>query len=234
MIQSSASQYRINDLEKTDRPRERLERLGAEALTNAELLAILLRTGLKGESAIQIGQRLLTTFGGLRGLQKAGIPEVKKQKGVGLAKTSQIKAAIELGRRLAFETGMDKIVINSPEDAAALVKYDMAALAQENLWVINLDVRFHLINIEKLYIGSTTMSMVRSAEIFKAAIQRDAVSIIIVHNHPSGDPTPSSDDILLTRNLVQAGKLLDIQVSDHLIIGQGKYVSLKQLKLGFE
>lgn len=234
MTQSNASQFRINDLEKAERPRERLERLGAEVLTNAELLAILLRTGLKGESAIQIGQRLLATFGGLRGLQKAGFPEVKKQKGVGLAKSAQIKAAIELGRRLAFETGMDKVTINSPEDAAALVQYEMAGLAQENLWVMNLDVRFHLINVEKLYIGSTTMSMVRSAEVFKAAIQRDAVSIIIVHNHPSGDPTPSTDDVMLTRNLVQAGKLLDIQVSDHLIVGQGKYVSMKQLKLGFD
>jgi DNA repair protein RadC len=234
MDQPNNPLYRIADLEKTERPRERLERLGADVLTNAELLAILLRTGLKGESAVQVGQRLLTAFGGLRGLQKAGFQEVLKQKGVGLAKTAQIKAAIELGRRLALETGQERPVINSPEDAAALVKYEMAGLTQENLWVMNLDVRFHLVSIEKLYIGSATMSMVRTAEIFKAAIQRDAVAIIIVHNHPSGDPTPSSDDVMLTRNLVQAGKLLDIQVSDHLIIGQGRYVSMKQLKLGFE
>lgn len=234
MDQQTTPLYRIHDLERTDRPRERLEKLGAEVLSNAELLAILLRTGLKGESAVQVGQRLLKAFGGLRGLQKADLKEVQAQKGVGLAKTAQIKAAIELGRRLALETGQERPVINSPEEAANQVMYEMAGLVQENLWVMNLDVRFHLLNIEKLYIGSATMSMVRSAEVFKPAILQNAVAIIIVHNHPSGDPSPSPDDILLTRNLVQAGKLLDIQVSDHLVIGQGKYVSMKQLKMGFD
>jgi len=211
-----------------------LEKLGAEALSNAELLAILLRTGLKGESAVQVGQRLLTTFDGLRGIQRAAFQEVRDQKGVGLAKTAQIKAAIELGRRLAIETGGEHPAITSPEEAAALIQYEMAGLSQENLWVITLDVRFHVISIEKLYVGSITMSMVRAAEVFKAAIQRNAISIIIAHNHPSGDPTPSPDDILLTRNLIQAGKLLDIQVSDHLVIGQGRYISMKQMKMGFE
>lgn len=234
MDDNAGTLFRIHDLEQTERPRERLEKLGAEVLTNAELLAIILRTGMKGESAVRVGQRLLNAYGGLRGLQRAEFREMRNQKGMGLAKASQLKAAIEIGRRLALETGQQRIVINSPEEAASQVMYEMAGLTQENLWVMNLDVRFHLLNIEKLYVGSVTMSMVRSAEVFKAAILQNAVSVIVVHNHPSGDPTPSTDDILLTRNLVQAGKLLDIQVSDHLVIGQGKYISMKQLKLGFD
>ncbi|GIV63784.1 MAG: UPF0758 protein [Bellilinea sp.] len=227
--------YRITDLEASERPRERLAEMGAQALTTAELLAILLRTGLPGENAVQLGQRLLNTFGGLRGLHRASFSEVRAQHGVGEAKAAQIKAAIELGKRLRDDGGEDdRRAIHSPGDAADLVMYDMAGLVQENLWVILTDTRNRVMSIERLYQGSLNASTVRVAELFRAAIIRNAASILVVHNHPSGDPTPSPEDVALTRAVVQAGRLLDIQVLDHLVIGRGRYVSLKERGLGFD
>ncbi len=226
--------YRITDLQASERPRERLAEIGAHALNTAELLAILLRTGLPGENAVQLGQRLLHTFGGLRGLHRASFSEVCAQHGVGEAKAAQIKAAIELGKRLRDDDEEEGRIIHSPSDAADLVMYDMVGLVQENLWVILTDTRNRVISIEKLYQGSLNASTVRVAELFRAAIIRNAASILVVHNHPSGDPTPSPEDIALTRAVVQAGRLLDIQVLDHLVIGRKRYVSLKERGLGFE
>lgn len=227
--------YRITDLEASERPRERLAEVGADALSTAELLAILLRTGLPGENAVQLGQRLLQTFGGLNGLRRASFQEVCSQHGVGEAKAAQIKAAIELGRRLRDDDEEDdRRMIHSPKDAADLVMYEMAGLVQENLWVILTDTRNRVIGVEKLYQGSLNASTVRVGELFRAAIIRNAASILVVHNHPSGDPTPSPEDIALTRAVVQSGRLLDIQVLDHLVIGRGRYVSLKERGLGFE
>jgi DNA repair protein RadC len=227
--------YRITDLEASERPRERLAEVGAQALSTAELLAILLRTGLPGENAVQLGQRLLQTFGGLSGLRRASFQEVCSQHGVGEAKAAQIKAAIELGKRLRDDDEEDnRRVIHSPKDAADLVMYEMAGLVQENLWVILTDTRNRVIGIERLYQGSLNASTVRVGELFRAAIIRNAASILVVHNHPSGDPTPSPEDISLTRAVVQSGRLLDIQVLDHLVIGRGRYVSLKERGLGFE
>jgi len=227
--------YRITDWEASERPRERLAEIGAQALSTAELLAILLRTGLPGENAVQLGQRLLNTFGGLRGLHRASFSEVCAQHGVGEAKAAQIKAAIELGKRLRDDDGEDdRRAIHSPADAADLVMYEMAGLVQENLWVILTDTRNRVMSIEKLYQGSLNASTVRVAELFRAAIIRTAACILVVHNHPSGDPTPSPEDIALTRAVVQAGRLLDIQVLDHLVIGRGRFVSLKERGLGFD
>ena len=233
MINESKTSYRIADLESEDRPRERLARLGAQALTNAELLAILLRVGVVGENAVQVSQRLLVQFGGLYGLRRASFEEISRQRGVGAAKTAQLKAAIELGHRLRNEAPDEQAVIRSPADAAALVQYEMEDLVQENLWVLNVDTRNHVMATDKIYQGSLNASMVRVGELFKPAIQRSAAGVIIVHNHPSGDPSPSPEDVTLTRAVVQAGKLLDIDVLDHLVIGRGKYVSLKERKLGF-
>ncbi len=232
-IKESTSSYRILDLATTERPRERLAELGPGALTNAELLAILLRVGIKGENAVEVGQRLLNTFGGVTGLHRASYVDVCNQHGLGPAKAAQIKAALELGRRLRLESPEERPVIHSPADAAALVEYEMSGLTKENLWVINTDTRNRVINIEKVYVGSLNASMVRVGELFKAAIARDAAAVLIIHNHPSGDPTPSPEDVGLTRAVVQAGKLLDIQVLDHLVIGQGKWVSMKERGLGF-
>ena len=225
--------YRITDLHESDRPRERLAALGPQALTNAELIAILLRVGVKGENAVTVGQRLLKKFGGLSGLHRAPFTELKKQHGIGEAKASQIKAAIELGRRLTLESPEERPIINSPADAAALVTYEMSALEQEHLRVILLDRRNRVLETVEIYKGSVNSSQVRVGEIFKEAIRKNASALIVIHNHPSGDPTPSPDDVAVTRAIVQAGKLMDVDVLDHMVIGQGRWVSLKERGLGF-
>jgi DNA repair protein RadC len=225
--------YRIADMPETERPRERLSALGAAALSEAELIAILLRVGVKGESAVQIGQRLLKDMGGIQGIHRSGLDELCAQHGIGNAKATQIKAAIELGRRLTLVPSEERPAIDSPEKAACLVQYEMSALEQEELRVILLDTRNRALRIETVYRGSLNSSQVRIAELFKAAIRANAAGVIVVHNHPSGDPQPSPEDIAVTRAIVQAGKLLDIDVLDHLVIGRGKWVSLKEKQMGF-
>jgi len=225
--------YRITDLQPTERPRERLEALGPQVLSSAELLAILLRTGVPGENAVQVGQRLLQNFKNLSGLQRAPFVDLMNEHGIGEAKAAQIKAAIELGRRLTLESPEERATINSPADAAALVQYEMSALEQEHLRVLLLDTKNHVLAREEVYRGSVNMSQVRVGEVFKAAIRHNASAIVVVHNHPSGDPTPSPEDIAVTRAIVQAGKLVDVDVLDHLIIGQARWVSMKERGLGF-
>jgi DNA repair protein RadC len=233
MDETARPVYRITDLHASERPRERLATLGAQALSSAELLAILLHVGVRGENAVQVGQRLLNTFDGLTGLHRASFDEVCAQRGIGEAKAAQIKAAVELGRRLTLESPEERPIINSPADAAALVQYEMSALEQEHLRVLLLDTRNHVLEVVEVYRGSVNSSQVRVGEVFKPAIRRNAAAVIVAHNHPSGDPTPSPDDVAVTRALVQAGKLLDVEVLDHLVIGQGRYVSMKERGLGF-
>jgi DNA repair protein RadC len=233
MTRESRATYRIKDLAEEERPRERLAHNGPEGLTKAELLAILLRVGVEGENSVQLGERILHELGGLQGIQKASFAEVCNIHGLGPAKAAQLKAAIELGRRLNLEAPELSGAISSPGDAAELVRYEMQGLIQEQLWVILLDTRNRKIWIDKVYSGSLNSSMVRVGELFRAAVQRSAASIILVHNHPSGDPTPSPEDAALTRTAVQAGKLMDIEVLDHLVIGQGRWVSMKEKDLGF-
>lgn len=227
------AQFRITDLQASERPRERLAKHGAQVLTNAELLAILLRTGRKGENAVLMGQRLLHDLKGLQGILGASFGEVCRQSGVGPAKAAQIKAAMELGHRLAKEELKDRPVIDTPQSVFNLVWYEMMTLEQEHLRVILLDTRNRVLGVNDIYHGSLNSSQVRTGEIFKYAIRENAASVIIVHNHPSGDPTPSPDDVAVTRAIVQAGKLLDIQVLDHLVVANQKYVSLKERGLGF-
>jgi DNA repair protein RadC len=233
MNQPEQSFYTIKDMDEEERPRERLARLGPQSLSTAELLAILLRVGVVGETSVQVGQRLLHTFGGIAGLHRASFAELSNQKGVKLAKAAQIKAAIELGRRLVQESPEERPSVHSPADAAELVQYEMSALEQEELRVLLLDTRNHLLHIEVVYRGSVNSSQVRVAEVFKAAIRRNAPNLIIIHNHPSGDPTPSPDDIAITRLIAQAGEILDVKLLDHIIIGSGRFVSLKERGLGF-
>ncbi len=225
--------YRITDLHAAERPRERLAIHGAQALSNAELLAILLRVGVPGENAVQVGQRLLHDLGGLPGLHRASFDEVCQQKGIGPAKAAQIKAAIELGRRLAASQPLERPLIQKPGDAAALVQYEMSALEQEELRVILLNTRNRVLDIRTVYRGSLNSSHMRIGELFRDAVRRNAAAIIVVHNHPSGDPAPSPDDVAVTRAIREAGKLLDIAVLDHLVIGRGRFVSLKERGLGF-
>ena len=233
MNEISKPVYRITDLAADERPRERLRRLGPQALSTAELLAILLRVGVSGENAVQVGQRLLGSLGGISGLQRAPFDELCNQHGIGEAKAAQIKAAIELGRRLSLESPEERPTINSPADAAALVLYEMSALEQEHLRVILLDTRNRVLDIVEVYKGSVNSSQVHVGEVFKAAIRRNAPALIALHNHPSGDPTPSPDDVAVTRALLQAGRLLSVDLLDHMIIGQGRWVSLKERGLGF-
>jgi DNA repair protein RadC len=225
--------YRITDLHESDRPRERLASLGPQALSNAELIAILLRVGVPGENAVQVGQRLLQKFGGISGIHRAPFADLISQHGIGEAKAAQLKAAIELGRRLTLESPDERPTINSPADAAALVMYEMGALEQEHLRVMLLDRRNRVLEVAELYRGSTSSAQVRVGEVFREAIRKNASALIVIHNHPSGDPTPSPDDVALTRAIVQAGKMLDVDVLDHLVIGQGRWVSLKERGLGF-
>lgn len=225
--------YRISDLEASERPRERLLAEGPSRLGNAELLAILLRVGVPGESAVQVGQRLLHKFGGLAGIHRAPIEELIAEHGIGAAKAAQIKAAIELGRRLHDSAPEEHPAINSPQQAADMVKYDMQALEYEALRVILLDTRNQVLEITEIYRGSVNTAQVRAADIFKQAVRRNATALIVVHNHPSGDPTPSPDDVAVTRELIKAGELIDVKVLDHIIIGRGRHVSMKERGLGF-
>jgi DNA repair protein RadC len=233
MSRSETNIYTIKDLKEEERPRERLAKLGPQSLSTAELLAILLRVGMVGETAVQVGQRLLQTFGGISGIHRASFDELRNQKGIKLAKAAQIKAAIELGRRLVLESPEERPIVHTPADAAELVQYEMSALEQEELRVLLLDTRNRVQHIETVYRGSVNSSQVRVAEIFKAAIRRNATNLIVIHNHPSGDPTPSPDDVAITRLILQAGELLDVKLLDHIIIGSGRFVSLKERGLGF-
>ena len=188
MLEDDNPNYGIKDLDLNERPRERLARMGAEVLSTAELLAVLLRVGVEGENAIQLGQRLLKVFNGLYGLQQASYTEICNQRGMGKAKAAQIKAAIDLGRRLTIQTGEDRVIVHSPEDAADLVQYEMSALEQEQLRVITLNTRNHVLGVKTIYQGSLNSSQVRVGELFRPAIRENAATLIVVHNHPSGAP----------------------------------------------
>lgn len=225
--------YRITDIAQTDRPRERLRRLGAKMLSTPELIAILLRVGVQGENAIQVGQRLLARYKNITGLHRAPFDELCDQHGIGDAKAAQLKAALELGFRMAKETPEERTTINSPADAAALISFEMTGLEEEHLHVFLLDTRNHVLEIVEVYKGSVSSSQVHVGEVFKPAVRRNASAIIVAHNHPSGDPTPSPDDIAVTRAIIQAGKLLSIDVLDHLVFGEGRWISMKERGLGF-
>lgn len=224
---------RITDLPADERPRERLMQFGPQALSNAELLAILLRVGGKGESAVHMAERILKQLDGPAGLLRRPIADLTDLHGIGLAKAAQIKAAVELGYRVARAELGDRPQITSPADAANLLLIRMGGLEQEEVHVLLLDTKNRVLDTLVAYRGSLNASAIRVAELFRAAVRQNAASILVAHNHPSGDPTPSPEDVAVTRNLVQAGRLLDIPLLDHLVIGQGRWVSLKERGLGF-
>lgn len=228
------ARHRIKDLGRGDRPRERLQLHGPQALSNAELLAVLLGTGVAGLNAVQLAQELLTRFQGLSGIHTADHAALVRTRGVGPAKAAQLQAAIELGRRLAAASPAERPIIQSPAQAAELLLYEMGALEREHLRVLLLDTRNRLMRIVEVYRGSLNSSLIRVAEVFRDAVRSNAASIIVAHNHPSGDPSPSPEDIAVTKALIEAGKLLDIEVLDHLIIGRGRFISIKSKGLAFE
>ncbi len=224
----------IKDLPAAERPRERLEKYGAGALSNAELLAIILRTGVGGENVLNLAARLLAKFGGLIGLAQASFSELCGEKGIGVAKAAQLKAALELGRRLLIASPEERPQVKSPADAANLMMIEMGMLEQEHMRLILLDSKNYVLDTPTIYIGSLNTSVIRVGELFREAIKQNCAAIIVVHNHPSGDPTPSPEDVAVTELIHQAGQLLDIDVLDHLIIGQQRYVSLRERGLGFK
>jgi DNA repair protein RadC len=222
----------IRDLPAADRPRERLRDYGASALSNAELLAILLRTGSSRESALSQASRIIAHFDGLRGLARASFAELCAEKGLGEAKTAQLKAALELGVRAASAT-QDRVVVRSPEDIANLLIAEMSLLDQEHVRVVLLDARNQVLGMPEVYRGNVHATHVRLAEVFREPIRTNASGFVLVHNHPSGDPTPSNADVQLTQALQVTAKALDIDFLDHIIIAGGRYVSMQHLRLGF-
>jgi len=225
---------RITDLPTQDRPRERLLEVGAGGLHNAELLAILLRIGVAGENAVRVAERLLAQLGGLPGLHRASYADLCNVHGIGPAKAAQLMAALELGRRIAITAPEERPAINSPADAANLLMYQLAAVDQEYLYVILLDTRNRIIGQPlEVYHGSLNTSLIRIGEVFREAIKANAAALIVAHNHPSGDPSPSPEDVAVTRSMVEAGRMLDIEVLDHLVIGRHRFISLKERGLGF-
>lgn len=223
----------IKELPPDGRPREKLKALGAGALSEAELLAIMLRMGTQGESVVDLANRLLVTYGGLLGLSRVSFAELCDVHGVGEAKACQLKAALEMGRRLLLAQPEERLQVRSPADLAPLLMMELAPLDQETLRVILLNTKNQLIKMVDVYRGSLNSSLVRIAEVFKEAVRVNAAAIIVAHNHPSGDPTPSPEDARVTAQIVEAGRLLEIEVLDHLVIGERTWVSLREKRLGF-
>ncbi|MDP9353809.1 MAG: DNA repair protein RadC [Chloroflexota bacterium] len=216
-----------------ERPREKLKLRGPAALTNDDLIAIILNTGIVGETVTAVSQRLLVEHDGLLGLSKLDVAELARIRGVGEAKAARLKAALELASRVAALSPEQRPQITSPDDLVNLVGVEMAALDQEQLRVVLLDTKHRVLGVRTVYQGTVNEARVRIAEVFRVAIRHNAVALVAVHNHPSGDPTPSAADVTLTAELARAGSLLDVEVLDHLIIGQGRHVSLRRLGLGF-
>ncbi len=224
---------RIKELPAGEQPRERLRDYGPAALSDAELLAILLRVGVAGTNVVQLAQQLLVERGGWPGLLRADYADLCQRRGIGEAKAATLKAALEIGRRLLLTEHEQRFQIKSPTDAAQLLMLEMSHLDQEQLRTVLLDTKNRVQTICTIYIGSLNASFIRIGEIFKEALKRNSAALIVAHNHPSGDPTPSPEDVLVTREIVAAGKLLDVEVLDHLVIGQGRFVSLRERGLGF-
>lgn len=216
----------IKDMPEDMRPREKVMARGETSLTDSELLAIILGMGTKNVSAIDLANLLLVSYGSLRHLKEASLEELIAHKGIGPAKAVSIKAAIELGRRIALDL-KGRTSIKSPEDVKNMVMEEMRYFDREHFRVLYLDRKAGLVTMEDVSVGGLHSSIVHPREVFKTAIKRSAASIILIHNHPSGDPSPSREDIEVTRRLMEAGDIMGIEVLDHIIIGNGTYCSLK-------
>lgn len=223
------SSFTIHDLPVSERPRERLQKFGVEALSAQEILALILGRGIAGESVMVTAQRLLSQFGSLKGIAEASVEELAQVRGIGVAKASQLKAAFELAHRAEGDTtGGDRPLVKTPEDVAGLVQSRLKEKKKEYFLALLLDTRNRLIRVAEISIGSLDSSIVHPREVFKEAIAASAAAVIFVHNHPSGDTTVSEDDIKLTKRLVEAGEIMGIEVLDHIIIGGKAYLSLKR------
>ncbi len=224
----------IRDLPVQERPRERLRLAGAGQLSNPELLAILLRTGVTGQNVMQLSARMLSEFDGLAGLARASFAELCRLDGVSQAKACQVLAALEMGRRAAGPTTADRPAIREPDDVYHLLRPQMAHLEQEQLRILLLNTKHEVLLVRELYRGTVCAASVRVAEVLRPAIRENSPNFIMVHNHPSGDPTPSPEDISVTRRIRKSAELLDIELLDHVVIGTRGFVSMKQRGMGFD
>ena len=219
---------KIHDVLEVDRPRERLIRQGAKSLSNQELIAILLGTGTKKESVLTVANRVLINFEKLHNLKHATLEEIMDIKGIGEAKAVLLLASIELGRRLATKDLEERFTIRSPEDAATFLMQDMTSLQQEHFVCLFLNVKNQVLHKQTIFVGSLNASIVHPREIFREAVKRSAASIICAHNHPSGVPTPSPEDVDVTSRLYEAGKIVGVDLLDHVIIGDHQFISMKE------
>ena len=226
---------RIKDQPASERPRERLAAHGASALSNAELIAILLRTGLKGMNAVEVGKQLIARFGSLQSLALASVDDLRKVKGIGRDKAVTLVAAFALAQKMAKELQEESPLLDNPENVVRLLRANNLAMDVETLQVLLLNTRRRLIRVVEISNGTVDTLLVHAREVFRAAISANASAIVLAHNHPSGDPTPSDADIKVTRDLIRAGHLLKIDVLDHIILGRATvertkdYSSLKEL-----
>ncbi|TSI03397.1 JAB domain-containing protein [Lysinibacillus sp. BW-2-10] len=218
----------LRDVHADERPRERLIRQGVQSLSNQELIAILLRTGTKKESVLTIANRVLKEFEKIHELKHATFEEIVSIRGIGEAKAAQLLAAIELGRRLAQKQVDSRFTIRSPQDAATFLIPEMSSLQQEHFVVLFLNVKNQVLHKQTIFIGSLNSSIVHPREIYREAVKRSAASIICAHNHPSGVPSPSPEDIDVTKRIQEAGFIMGIDLIDHIIIGDHQFISLKE------
>ncbi len=218
----------IRDVVKDDQPRERLLIEGVSSLSNTELLAVLLRTGTKEESVLALAGRILHHFDGLRMLKDATVEELTNINGIGIAKAAQLIAAFELGRRMVRIEYKERYSIRSPEDCANYMMEEMRFLQQEHFVCLYLNTKNQVMHRQTVFIGSLNASIVHPREVFREAFRRSAASIICLHNHPSGDPAPSREDIEVTKRLAECGKIMGVDLLDHIIIGEHRFVSLKE------
>jgi DNA repair protein RadC len=223
----------VKDLPPAVRPRERLQARGASDLSDAELLAIIVRTGTPNCNALELATRALARHGGLGGVDRAALGELCEEEGLGPNKAMAIKAAFELGKRLVSLNPGQRAQIMSPGDVFNLLRAEMASLEQEQLRVLLLNTKNQVLAAPELYRGNLAGTSVRLGELFRDAVRQNVASIVLVHNHPSGDPTPSPEDVRLTCDAVQAGKLLDIPLLDHVVMAGGRFISMKERGLGF-
>lgn len=223
-----AKQLMIRDVPEEERPRERLVQLGAEHCSNTELIAILLRTGTSSESVMTLAHRVLSKTGGIRGLTDTTLKELMEIRGIGKAKAVQILAGIELGRRISRAIPEERMTIRSPRDAAEMVMDEMRYLTQEHFVCLFLNTKNQVIDKECIFVGSLDTSVVHPREVFREAIRRSSAGVICIHNHPSGDPHPSREDVDITYRLYEAGEIVGVELMDHIIVGDGCYFSLKE------
>ncbi|MCR3923140.1 MAG: DNA repair protein RadC [Firmicutes bacterium] len=218
----------IKDLPPSERPRERAIAQGVATLSDADLLAILLRSGTAQDTAVHLAQRVLSEIGGLTELPRCGMEDLQAIKGLGPAKAITLMAAADLANRLSNRTRYESVTVSTPGDAAGLVMEEMRHKLREHFRVLLLDTKNKVIGIEEISIGSLNTSLVHPREVFRPAIRRACASVILLHNHPSGDPTPSREDLDVTKRLTEAGRLMGIEVLDHVVIGDGRFISFRE------